>query len=142
MAIPDVGGVTRVMRSALAAAGVTPGDVDYVCAHGTGTPANDRTEAAAIRAVFGERAPTVPVSSIKSMLGHTMGGASALEAVACALAVHQDRIPPTMNFETPDPECPLDCVPNASRRQRVRIALNNAFAFGGNNACLVLGKAA
>lgn len=140
MTIPQVDGVRRVMRDALQHAQVQPSDVDYISAHGTGTPANDRTECQAIRDVLGEHADQLPVSSIKSMLGHAMGAASALEAVACALAVHDDWLPPTINFETPDPECPVDCVPNVRRRHRVEIALNNAFAFGGNNACVVFGK--
>lgn len=140
MTIPHVDGVKQVMERALADAGLQPSDVDYINAHGTGTPANDRTECAAIRAVFGAHADRMPVSSIKSMIGHAMGAASALEAIACALAVQHDRLPPTINFETPDPECPIDCVPNVSRRHRVRVALNNSFAFGGNNACVVFGK--
>jgi len=90
--------------------------------------------------VFGDRTDRLPVSSIKSMLGHTMGAASALEAVTCVLAVHEDRIPPTINFETSDPECSVDCVPNRSRKHRVEVALNNSFAFGGNNACLAIAK--
>ncbi len=142
MTIPHLDGVTTVMRQALADAGLQPDDIDYISAHGTGTPANDRTECAAIRAVFGDHTDRMPVSSIKSMLGHAMGAASALEAVACALAVATGCLPPTMNFETPDPECPVDCIPNVSRRHRVRIALNNSFAFGGNNACVVFAKPA
>lgn len=140
MTIPHLDGVTDVIRRALSHAGLQPSDVDYVNAHGTGTPANDRTECAAIRTVFGDHTDRMPVSSIKSMLGHAMGAASALEAVACALAVREDRLPPTINFETPDPDCPVDCVPNVSRRHRVRVALNDSFAFGGNNACVVFGK--
>ncbi len=140
MTIPDVGGVTRVMTEALTHAGIEPTDVDYISAHGTGTPANDRTECGAIRAAFGSHADRVPVSSIKSMIGHTMGAASALEAIVCALAVQQDHLPPTMNFEVHDPECDIDCIPNSSRRHRTDIALNNAFAFGGNNACVVFSK--
>ena len=140
MTIPSVDGVTRVMNSALLDAGITPKDVDYISAHGTGTRANDRTECAAIRTVFGSRAGHIPVSSIKSMIGHTMGAASALEAIACVLAVRYDRLPPTINFETPDPECNVDCVPNTSRQHRVKAALNNSFAFGGNNACVAVSK--
>ena len=136
MTIPSVDGVTRVMQNALRDAGLSPDDVDYINAHGTGTPANDRTECAAIRAVFGSRTDKIPVSSTKSMIGHTMGAASALEAIACVLAVKRNRLPPTINFETADPECDIDCVPNVSRSHRVRVALNNSFAFGGNNACL------
>lgn len=140
MTIPHVEGVTRVMRRALEDAGLDPSMVDYINAHGTGTPANDRTECAAIRAVFGGHTDRMPISSIKSMIGHAMGAASALEAIACALSVRDDRLPPTINFETPDPECPVDCVANVSRTHPVRIALNNSFAFGGNNASVVFGK--
>ena len=140
MTIPHPDGVRRVMSRALEDAGLVPQDVDYISAHGTGTPANDRTECAAIRAVFGAHTDRMPVSSIKSMLGHAMGAASALEAVACVLAVQEDQLPPTINYETPDPDCPVDCVPNVSRAHRVRVALNNSFAFGGNNACVVFGK--
>jgi 3-oxoacyl-[acyl-carrier-protein] synthase II len=140
MTIPSVDGISRVIRSALEDAKVRPNEIDYISAHGTGTPANDRTECAAIRAVFGEQTDILPVSSIKSMIGHTMGAASALEAIACALVVKNDRLPPTINFETPDPECSIDCVPNRSRSHRVSIALNNSFAFGGNNACVVFQK--
>ena len=140
MTIPQIDSIERVMKLALQDAGVREEDVDYVSAHGTGTPANDRAESQAIRAVFGDRTDNIPVSSIKSMLGHTMGAASAFEAVTCVLAVHEDRVPPTINFETPDPECPVDCVPNRSRKHRVEVALNNSFAFGGNNACLAIAK--
>jgi 3-oxoacyl-[acyl-carrier-protein] synthase II len=140
MTIPHVEGITRVMRNALHHAQVLPDEVDYISAHGTGTPANDRTECQAIREVFEGHADQLPVSSIKSMLGHAMGAASALEAVACTLAVHTDVLPPTINFETPDPECPIDCVPNVKRAHRVQRALNNSFAFGGNNACVAFGK--
>jgi 3-oxoacyl-[acyl-carrier-protein] synthase II len=140
MTQPSAEGVAECMRKALREAGLRAEDVDYISAHGTGTRANDSTECAAIKEVFGPIGRKVPVSSIKSMLGHAMGAASALEAIACALAVKNDVIPPTMNFETPDPECSIDCVPNQSRRQRVSVALNNSYAFGGNNASLVLRK--
>ena len=120
--------------------GIVKEDVDYISAHGTGTHANDRTECAAIKEVFGNRYKQIPVSSIKSMLGHTMGAASALEAIACALVVKNDIIPPTINYETPDPECDIDCVPNQARKHNVNIALNNSYAFGGNNASLGLEK--
>jgi 3-oxoacyl-[acyl-carrier-protein] synthase II len=138
MTIPDVNGLTRVMQRALEDAGISPDDVDYISAHGTGTPANDRAECAAIHEVFGPRGAQIPVSSIKSMLGHTMGAASALEAIACALAVYTGKVAPTANFETPDPGCEIDCVPNVARAQNIGTVLNNSFAFGGNNACLVL----
>jgi 3-oxoacyl-[acyl-carrier-protein] synthase II len=139
---PDSNGIARAMDKALKETGLTYHDVDYICAHGTGTPMNDKVECQAIKQVFKERSKEVPVSSIKSMLGHPMGAASAIEAIACCLAVKQDKIPPTINFETPDPECDIDCVPNTARKKKVNIALNNGFAFGGNNSCLVLKKIA
>jgi 3-oxoacyl-[acyl-carrier-protein] synthase II len=140
MTSPGVEGVTECMRKAMRQSSITTDDIDYICAHGTGTPANDRTECAAIKEVFGDRYKQIPVSSIKSMLGHTMGAASALETITCALVVKNDLIPPTINYETRDPECDIDCVPNHARHFAVNIALNNSFAFGGNNACLVLKK--
>jgi 3-oxoacyl-[acyl-carrier-protein] synthase II len=112
--------------------------VDYVSAHGTGTPANDVTESGAIRDVFGEKTP--PVSSLKSMLGHTMGAASALASVACALAIEHGFIPPTINCFEPDPECGIDPVANVSRKAALRIVQNNGFAFGGNNCITLYGK--
>lgn len=140
MTIPAVDGLERVMRRALSEANIGPDDVDYISAHGTGTPANDRAESAAIQGVFGERTSKLPVSSIKSMLGHTMGAASALEAIACVLACKLAQVPPTINHESPDPECGIDCVPNKSRPHQVNLALNNSFAFGGNNACTVISR--
>jgi 3-oxoacyl-[acyl-carrier-protein] synthase II len=128
------------MVRALQASGVTPNEVDYISAHGTGTAANDRTECAALKEVFGSRSRAVPTSSIKSMLGHAMGAASALEAVACALVVRDGILPPTINYETPDPDCDIDCIPNSARRQEVRVALSNSYAFGGNNASVVIKK--
>jgi 3-oxoacyl-[acyl-carrier-protein] synthase II len=119
---------------------ISAADVDYISAHGTGTPANDRTECAAITKVFGDRYKNIPTSSIKSMIGHTMGAASAIEAITCALVVKHDIIPPTINYETPDPDCDIDCVPNKAKSQRVAIALNNSYAFGGNNASVVIRK--
>lgn len=140
MTTASVDGVAACMRKAIAAASISVDDIDYISAHGTGTVANDRAECAAIREVLGPRYRSVPISSIKSMLGHTMGAASALEAITCALVIKNDIIPPTINYETPDPECDIDCVPNHSRKQSVNVALNNSYAFGGNNACLVLSK--
>ncbi len=140
MTMPEVEGIERVMRNALRDAEIKPQDVNYISAHGTGTPANDRAESTAIRAIFRSLTNSVPVSSIKSMIGHTMGAASALEAIACVLATCYDRIPPTINHEVDDPECQVDCVPNTARDHKTRIALNNSFAFGGNNACVVFGK--
>jgi len=135
---PEGDGAARAMRSALADAGLAPGDVSYISAHGTGTPTNDRFETLAIKKVFGEAARRVPISSAKSMLGHTMGAASAIETAICALAIASGRIPPTINYETPDPDCDLDYVPNQAREARVDVAMNNAYAFGGNNASLIL----
>lgn len=140
MTIPHVEGVQQVMLTALKDARLQPSDVDYINAHGTGTPANDKTECAAIRAVFKSHTDQMPVSSVKSMLGHTMGAASALEAIACCLTVKFGYLAPTINFETSDPECDIDCVPNTARKATVQVALKNAFAFGGNNASLVVGK--
>jgi 3-oxoacyl-[acyl-carrier-protein] synthase II len=114
--------------------------VSYISAHGTGTSVNDRIETAAVKRVFGERAHQIPISSIKSMLGHTMGAASAIESAACALSIFNDRIPPTINLDEPDPECDLDYVPNRARDQRVQVAMNNAYAFGGNNASVLFRK--
>ncbi len=140
MTQPSVEGIARCIIKAILEAGIEKEDVDYICAHGTGTIANDRAECAAIKNVFGPRYKQIPVSSIKSMLGHTMGAASALEAITCALVVKNNIIPPTINYEKPDPECDIDCVPNQARRHKVNIALNNSYAFGGNNASLVLKK--
>lgn len=140
MTNPQVEGVADCMSKALAEAHLKPEDVDYISAHGTGTRHNDRTESAAINKVFNNR--KVPTSSIKSMLGHTMGAASALEAIACCMSITEGIVPPTINFETPDPECDIDCVPNTARKMKVNVALNNGFAFGGNNCCLVLAKLA
>jgi 3-oxoacyl-[acyl-carrier-protein] synthase II len=140
MVAPDPHSIAACMRLAHASAGISPRDVDYICAHGTGTRVNDAVEVAAIREVFGEVTP--PVSSIKSMIGHTMGAASAIGAVACALAAFHGFIPPTINFQQPDPECAIDCVPNRARTARLNVVQNNAFAFGGNNAVLVLGREA
>jgi 3-oxoacyl-[acyl-carrier-protein] synthase II len=138
MTNPSPDGVAACMRDALAKTGIQPEQVDYICAHGTGTKANDRSESKAINEVFNKR--KVPVSSIKSMLGHTMGAASALETIACCLTVSHDIITPTINYAVPDPECDIDCVPNSARKQKVSVVLNNGFAFGGNNCCLVLKK--
>lgn len=138
MTSPHEDGIAACMENALKETNLNPEDIDYICAHGTGTKHNDRTECRAINKVFKDK--KVPVSSIKSMLGHTMGAASAIEAIACCLTVENNIIPPTINYETPDPECDIDCVPNKAREQKVDIAFNNGFAFGGNNACLVIKK--
>jgi 3-oxoacyl-[acyl-carrier-protein] synthase II len=130
-------GAVRVMEIALAEAGVSPRDVDYVNAHGTSTPYNDRIETAAIKTCFGEQARKLAVSSTKSMTGHLLGAAGGLEAGITALAVHHQTLPPTINLDTPDPECDLDYVPWKCRAARVRHALSNSFGFGGTNAALL-----
>ncbi len=140
MTAPHADGISQALAKALKESGLKPEDVDYINAHGTGTPANDKEECLAIKKVFSGSYKKIPVSSIKSMLGHTMGAASAIESVACCLCVQDDIIPPTINFETPDPECDIDCVPNVARQARVEIALNSASAFGGNNACVAFKK--
>ncbi len=136
----DGDGPIRVMRNALRDAGIDPGAIDYVNAHGTSTPQGDTVETRAIRAVFGERARRIAVSSTKSMTGHLLGGAGGLETAITALAVSHDQVPPTINYTTPDPECDLDYVPNEARRMTVTYALNNSFGFGGTNAALILKK--
>ena len=134
---PDGAGAVSAMRLALEDAGLSPADVDYVNAHGTGTAENDSTETAAIKAVFGDRAKNVPVSSIKSMMGHLIAAAGSVELIACVLAIRDGMLPPTTNLRTPDPECDLDYVPNASRKARVDTVLTNNFGFGGQNDTLV-----
>jgi len=138
MVAPDKNSIAKCMRLAHKTAGIDPSDVDYISAHGTGTQANDLTEAGAILEVFGNKTP--PTSSIKSMIGHTMGAASALSSIACAIALHQSFIPPTINCQSVDPECGLDCVPNKARSADLQIVQNNAFAFGGNNSVVVFSK--
>jgi 3-oxoacyl-[acyl-carrier-protein] synthase II len=139
MVAPNKASIADCMRLAHRNAGVKPGDVDYICAHGTGTPANDYVEASAVIEVFGDNPP--PISSTKSMLGHTMGAASGLGAIASVLGIHESFLPPTINYKTPDPEIPnVDPVPNVSRSAEVRVAQVNGFAFGGNNAIVVLGR--
>lgn len=134
---PEQSGAERAMKLALADAEVAPESVDYVNAHGTGTAANDPMEAAAIRGVFGSHADKLAVSSTKSMHGHALGGTSAIEAVATALAIKNGVLPPTANFTEADPECDLDVVPNEAREKKIEYAMSNAFAFGGLNAVLV-----
>lgn len=137
---PEGDGAARAMRAALRHAGLDETAVDYVSAHGTGTPTNDKLETRAMKRVFSAR--RVPASSIKSMLGHTMGAASAIESGVCALAVAENRVPPTIHFSEPDPECDIDCVPNVARELEVNVAMNNAYAFGGNNASVIFRKVA
>jgi len=137
---PEGRGAVRAMESALTSSGLRPDDVSYISAHGTGTKSNDLNETIAVKRVFGEAAYSTPISSIKSMLGHTMGAASAIEAATCALAIHEGRIPPTMHLQDPDPDCDLDYVANQGRDHHVEVAMNNAYAFGGNNASVILKK--
>jgi nodulation protein E len=135
---PSAEGAARAMRGALRAAGLAPEQIGYINAHGTGTLANDATETAAIKAVFGGHAAKLPVSSTKSMHGHALGAAAALECLATVLALRDGVLPPTANFNEPDPECDLDVIPNQSREAQVEYALTNSFAFGGLNAVLAL----
>jgi nodulation protein E len=135
---PSAGGAARAMRRALGDAGLDPEQIGYINAHGTGTMANDATETTAIKAVFGDYAAKVPVSSTKSMHGHALGAAAALECLATVLALRDGVLPPTANFNVPDPECDLDVIPNQAREAQVEYALSNSFAFGGLNAVLAL----
>ncbi len=137
MVAPDRSSIARCMTLAHGNSGVDADDIDFVSAHGTGTKANDVTEAGAIREVFTGSPP--PTISIKSMIGHTMGAASALSAIACAVAIDRQFIPPTINHRETDLECGLDCVPNVARPAEIRIVQNNALAFGGNNAVVIFG---
>jgi 3-oxoacyl-[acyl-carrier-protein] synthase II len=134
----DGGGMTRVMQRALKDARLNPTDIQYINAHGTSTPVGDRIETIAIKAVFGDQAHKVAVSSTKSMTGHLLGAAGGLETAICALAIKNSILPPTTNYETPDPECDLDYIPNKARPMQLQHALSNSFGFGGTNACLVL----
>ena len=137
---PDADGAARAMSLALRDAGVEPTSVGYINAHGTSTLYNDKSETMAIKRVFGDHARKLAVSSTKSMTGHLLGAAGGIEAIATAFAIHHGILPPTINYETPDPDCDLDYVPNQARKQDVEIALSNAFGFGGTNATLVLRK--
>jgi 3-oxoacyl-[acyl-carrier-protein] synthase II len=133
-------GAVACMRMALADAGRRPSEVHYLNAHGTSTPLNDKSETAAVKTVFGEGAYDLPVSSTKSMTGHLLGAAGGLEAILCVKALLTGILPPTINYETPDPECDLDYVPNQARRADPQVVMSNSFGFGGHNACLVFGK--
>jgi len=134
----DGEGAARTIAWALADAGRQPHEVDYVNAHGTSTPMNDAAETKAIKAAMGEHAYNVPISSTKSMIGHAFGASGALELIACVKTIETGTIHPTINYETPDPDCDLDYVPNVARRADVRVLLKNSFGFGGQNACVVL----
>jgi 3-oxoacyl-[acyl-carrier-protein] synthase II len=135
---PDGRPIIACLRNALADADITPDQVDHINAHGTSTPENDRMEWQCVSAVFGERAGTIPISSTKSMIGHTLTAAGAIEAVVSLLTLQHQRIPPTINYATPDPALPVDCVPNVARDARMTRAISNSFGFGGQNVCLVL----
>jgi 3-oxoacyl-[acyl-carrier-protein] synthase II len=137
---PEGDGAARAMAGALADARIAPSEVGYINAHGTSTPYNDKFETLAIKRVFGEHARKVAVSSTKSMTGHLLGAAGGIEAIASVLALHHGILPPTINYETPDPDCDLDYIPNQARKQDVELALSNAFGFGGTNATLVFRK--
>ena len=134
----DGRGAQKAMRWALEDASINPDQVDYINAHGTGTKLNDLAETKAIKQVFGPRAYEIPISSTKSMIGHCMGASGALEGIACVMSINDGIVHPTINYETPDPDCDLDYVPNTSRQATIQIALSNSFGLGGQNACLVM----
>ena len=138
---PDGGeGAVRAMKMALRKAEIAPTEIDYINAHGTSTEINDKTETKAIKSVFGDYAYKVPISSTKSMTGHMIGAAGAIEAAICVLVIQNGIIPPTINYQNPDPECDLDYVPNVARRVNVKTTLSNTFGFGGHNSCLIIRK--
>jgi 3-oxoacyl-[acyl-carrier-protein] synthase II len=137
---PESVGVVEMMRAALKRGGLEPEDVDYINAHGTSTPLGDLAETKAIKDVFGDHAYELAVSSTKSVMGHTFGAAGAIEAMMCVLAIRDGVLPPTINYETPDPECDLDYVPNEARRADVKVALSNAMGLGGHNGCVILSR--
>jgi 3-oxoacyl-[acyl-carrier-protein] synthase II len=137
---PDGKPIIGCIREAIADAGLTPEDIDYINAHGTGTPENDKMECLGLTTVLGERAKSVPISSNKSMIGHTLSAAGAVETVFTLLTLEHQRIPPTINYKVPDPAIPLDVVPNVARSARMRHALSNSFGFGGQNVSLVMSR--
>jgi len=136
--LPGGEGVARAMQLALKDAGMAPEEVGYVNAHGTSTPLNDKAETQALKCAFGDHARKLAVSSTKSMTGHLLGAAGAIEAIAAALAIDRETLPPTINYETPDPDCDLDYVPNTARKARVDVAMSNNSGFGGHNAVIVM----
>ena len=133
-------GAAICMQVALDDAGLNTTDIDYINAHGTSTPLNDKSETDAIKTTFGERAYDIPVSSTKSMTGHMLGASGALEAVICVKALESNILPPTINYETPDPECDLDYVPNVARPANITNLMSNSFGFGGHNATLIISR--
>jgi 3-oxoacyl-[acyl-carrier-protein] synthase II len=137
---PESVGVVEMMRQALERSGVAPEEIDYINAHGTSTPLGDAAETKAIKDVFGDHAYELAVSSTKSVMGHTFGAAGAVEAILCALAIRDQKLPPTINYANPDPECDLDYVPNEARDAEVRVTLSNAMGLGGHNGCVLLGR--
>jgi 3-oxoacyl-[acyl-carrier-protein] synthase II len=137
---PDGKPIVGCIRNAIADAGLTPDDIDYVNPHGTGTPENDKMEYLAVSSVFGERATSIPLSSNKSMIGHTLSAAGTVETVFSLLTLEHQRLPPTINYKLPDPAIPLDVVANTARDAKVRHALSNSFGFGGQNVSLVMSR--
>jgi 3-oxoacyl-[acyl-carrier-protein] synthase II len=138
---PEKGeGAAACMILALKDAGITTADIGYINAHGTSTILNDKSETAAIKAVFGEQAYSVPISSTKSMVGHLLGAAGAVETLLCVKVLQDNYLPPTINYETPDPECDLDYIPNTARQSKVHHAMTNSFGFGGHNATLIISR--
>lgn len=137
---PEGRGMRRAMAMALERSEIAPEEVDYINAHGTSTPLNDKVETLAIKELFGEHARRLAISSTKSQIGHLLGAAAAVEAIATVLAIEEDLVPPTINYEHPDPDCDLDYTPNRPRKRRIDVALSNSFGFGGHNAVICLGK--
>jgi 3-oxoacyl-[acyl-carrier-protein] synthase II len=137
---PEGRGAIRCMQLALDDAGMTAEDVDYINAHGTSTTVNDKVETLSIKKVFGDQAYKIPISSTKSMMGHLIAAAGATELIICLLAIRDNAVPPTINYETPDPECDLDYIPNVARQHRCDVALSNSFGFGGQNISLLASR--
>ena len=140
--MPSKQGAARAISGAMRDARINPEEVGYINAHGTSTPENDRMEATGLRAVFGDALTTTPISSNKSMIGHTLTAAGAIEAVFSILSLRESLLPPTINYDNPDPAIELDTVPNTARKAEISAVLSNSFGFGGQNACLVFGRAA